>query len=384
MAGYRSVGELPKKEHSLFEGVEGRLAEELVGQAGFSGPSSLLYHRHSPSALLFAEALVVAREETSPNAALEPMHLRLGELAAADDPVLGRHVLLGNAEVTVCFARACGSGPLYRNAAGDELLYVQRGRGVLESVFGRLPFAAGDYLLVPASTTHRLVVDDADGVDLLILEARGHLGFPERYVGPGGHFLEGAPFSERDLRAPAEPLLEEGEEVEVIIRHRAGWARHRYAHHPFDVVGWDGSVYPLALSIADFEPVVGRFHQPPPVHQTFVGPAFVVCSFVPRPLDFDPRAVPAPYHHANTDSDEVIFYADGDFLSRAGSGIGRCSMTLHPAGFVHGPQPGAVEASLGASRTDETAVMIDTFSPLAVSPSARGCADPSYLRSWLS
>jgi homogentisate 1,2-dioxygenase len=194
--------------------------------------------------------------------------------------------------------------------------------------------------------------------------------------------LEGAPYSERDLRSPAGPLVEDGSDVDVLIRHRSGWARHTYAHHPFDVVGWDGCVYPFAFSIRDFEPIVGRVHQPPPVHQTFAGPGFVVCSFVPRPLDFDPDAVPIPYHHANTDSDEVLFYVAGEFTSRRGAGIEAGSLTLHPSGFVHGPQPGAVEQALGQSRTEETAVMMDAFTPLGLSSAARQVADASYLSSW--
>lgn len=384
MPSYRVIGEIPRKAHSLYTDAGGRLAEELVGQRGFSGASSLLYHRHSPSAITSAEAVEVSREVAEANGALEPLHLRLGKLVGGDDLVSGRRVLLANGDVTVCWCDAHGSSDLYRNAAGDELVFVQAGRAVLESSFGRLPVGPGDYVVVPAATTHRWVLEGGEPMQALIFEVNGHLRFPDRYQNEGGQLLEGAPFHERDLRAPVAPLLEEGHEVPVLIHHRSGFARHVHAEHPFDVVGWDGCVYPFALSIADFEPIVGRFHQPPPVHQTFAGPGFVVCSFVPRLLDFDPNAVPVPYHHANTDSDEVLFYVDGDFTSRAGVGIERASMTLHPAGFVHGPQPGSVEAALGRPRTDETAVMLDTFSPLRVTATARGVSDPGYLRSWLS
>jgi homogentisate 1,2-dioxygenase len=377
------VGDVPPKRHIVHRRQTGdRLAEELMGQRGFSGSSSLLYHRDSPSALVSAAAAPFARDCAAANGALEPLHLRTASLPVGGDPVTGRRALLANREVTLCWVAATSSSELYRNAAGDEVVFVHAGRAVHESVFGRLEVGPGDYVVVPASTTQRWVVDQAEELRLLVLEASGHVSIPERYLTAGGQLLEGAPYAERDLRPPAGPLLEDGDSVPVLIRHRAGWARHVLRDHPFDVVGWDGCVYPFALSIHDFEPIVGRIHQPPPVHQTFAGPGFVVCSFVPRLLDFDPRAVPVPYHHANVDSDEVLFYVDGQFTSRRGSGIGAGSLTVHPGGFVHGPQPGAVEAALGTSRTDETAVMVDTFSPLGVTAAAREVADPDYLTSW--
>jgi homogentisate 1,2-dioxygenase len=275
---------------------------------------------------------------------------------------------------------ATGSSDLYRNAAGDELVYVQRGDATLESVFGALPVRAGDYVVVPASTTHRWVVDGP--FEALVVEARGHVTVPSKYLSPHGQFLQHAPFCERDLRAPGEPLLVDGEEVGVLVRHRHGCTRHVYAHHPFDVVGWDGNLYPYAFSIRDFAPVVGALHLPPPVHQTFAGPNFVVCSFVPRPYDFHPGAIKVPYHHANVDSDEVLFYSDGDFMSRAGSGIGAGSISHHPPGFVHGPQPGSMERAAGAERTEEYAVMLDTFRPLHATATAAAIADPGYPWTW--
>ncbi len=384
MPPYKRVGDVPPKRHSVFEGPSGRLPEELMGQRGFSGASSLLYHAHSPSALVAADPAEVARSVTEPNAALLPYHLRLGSLPAGHDLVSGRHVLLGNADVTVCWVTSDRSSDLYRNATGDEIAYVFAGSGRLESVFGSLPVGPGDYVVIPASTTHRWTVDSSQGLEMLVLESSGHVGPPSRYLTETGQLIEGAPYSERDLRPPEGPQTCEGTEVAVLVKHRGGWARHVYENHPFDVVAWDGCVYPYAFSIRDFEPIVGRVHQPPPVHQTFAGPGFVVCSFVPRPLDFGDNAVRIPYHHANTDSDEVLFYVDGDFTSRQGAGIGHRSITLHPAGFVHGPQPGSYEASLSATRTNETAVMVDTFSPLGVSQAARQIADPSYVTSWLN
>jgi homogentisate 1,2-dioxygenase len=218
---------------------------------------------------------------------------------------------------------------------------------------------------------------------LLVTEARGHVGPPRRYLSAKGQFLEQAPYCERDLRAPTEPTVADGENVDVLVRYRSGLTRYTYARHPFDVVGWDGCLYPYAFNIKDFEPITGRIHQPPPVHQTFEGPGFVICSFVPRLFDYHPLAIPAPYNHANVDSDEVLFYTEGQFMSRGAAGIEVGSISLHPSGFVHGPQPGAVEASIGKAGTDEYAVMIDTFRPLELAEAAAACEDTSYPWSWI-
>lgn len=384
MPPYMQTGKPPKKRHSVAEGPSGRLPEELMGQHGFSGASSLLYHLHSPSALLDATEVRIERSPATPNTALMPYHFRLGTLDAGPDAVTGRHLVAGNSDVSMCWVSTENSSDLYRNAAGDELAFVFAGNATLESVFGHLRVGPGDYVVVPTSTTHRWVVDHGSRLELLVFESSGHVGIPQRYLTETGQLKEGAPFSERDLRGPEGPQTTDGSAVPVLIRHRAGCARHVYENHPFDVVAWDGCVYPYAFSIKDFEPIVGRVHQPPPVHQTFAGPGFVVCSFVPRPLDFGSNGVKVPYHHANTDSDEVLFYVDGDFTSRAGAGIGHRSVTLHPAGFVHGPQPGSYEASVPATFTNETAVMLDTFKPLDVSDAARDVSDPSYVNSWIA
>jgi homogentisate 1,2-dioxygenase len=388
---YRRVGEVPRKRHTRHE-VDGTImAEELVGEEGFSGPSSLLYHRHSPSAVIGIEqADVTAPSEFAPNQPVRPYHLRTTELpAGAGDAVTSRIALLGNADIALSYVTATHTSPLYRNAVGDELAYVQSGEAVVESVFGRMPVHAGDYVVVPTGVTHRWVVGDQAGsaaappARLLMFESRSHVRIPARYLTPTGQLAEGAPFSERDQRGPQpEPLLMDGTDVEILVRTRGGYSRHLHRHHPFDVVGWDGCVYPWALSIHDFEPIVGRIHQPPPVHQTFAGPGFVICSFVPRLFDFDPDAVKVPYHHANVDSDEVLFYSGGDFMSRAGSGIGVGSISLHPAGFVHGPQPGSRERSEGQDRTGELAVMLDTFAPLGLASAAHDVSDPDYPYSW--
>lgn len=375
---------MPPKRHVWHRDAAGhRLAEELMGQQGFSGASSLLYHRGSPSALAAVDDLDVRRSPLTPNQPLLPWHLRAATDRDDGDLVTGRRVLLGNPEVIICTVRAQRASELYRNAAGDELIYVRSGQALLESVFGTTIVSPGDYVVVPASTTHRWVPQDETAVEALVVETAGHVGIPPRYLTERGQLREGAPFSERDIRPPNGPLVVDDDgPTPVLVRTRQGWSRHVHVTHPFDVVGWDGHLWPFALSIRDFEPIVGRIHQPPPVHQTFAGPGFVVCSFVPRPFDFDPEAIKVPYHHANVDSDEVLFYSDGDFMSRRGAGIGPGSITLHPAGFVHGPQPGSVEASVDVDRTEETAVMIDTFSPLMISEDGRRRADPDYPWSW--
>jgi homogentisate 1,2-dioxygenase len=388
MSYYLRVGDIPPKRHTFHHDTSGRrLFEELMGEEGFSGESCLLYHRHSPSAIVAVEGVEMDRSPLRSNHPLLPWHLRAPQLDAppAADLVTGRQPLMGNSSLCINWVSAATSSELYRNAAGDELVYLQSGQAVMESVFGRLVVAAGDYVVVPASTTHRWVIPPGLTVEALVVEAVGHIGLPERYRSATGQLREGAPYSERDLRPPTGPLVvadADAGPVPVLVRARGGWSRHLQATHPFDVVGWDGCAYPYALSIHDFEPIAGRIHQPPPVHQTFAGNGFVVCSFVPRLFDFGDNVVKVPYHHANVDSDEVLFYSAGDFMSRKGSGIAAGSLTLHPAGFVHGPQPGSVEASIDVERTEETAVMIDTFEPLALSDAARGVADPDYPWSW--
>ncbi|CAN5534532.1 homogentisate 1,2-dioxygenase [soil metagenome] len=388
MTHYRRVGHVPPKRHTVHRDADGgRLLEELMGTNGFSGASSLLYHRRSPTALLSVAAVDDGRGPLRPNQPVAPVHLRTGELGVVDhgagDLVGARHVLAANPDLTIALAVGADPSPLYRNAGGDELVFVHEGRARLETVFGALDVEAGDHVVLPAGTTHRWLPDGA--VRALVVEAAGHVGPPRKHLTPGGQFAEQAPYCERDQRAPGEVLVVDAEldrPTDVIVRTVAGLSRHTYAHHPFDVVGWDGALYPWALAIADFEPIVGSLHQPPPVHQSFEGPGFVVCAFVPRLLDTHPDAVKIPYHHANVDSDEVLFYVDGNFTSRVGSGIAAGSLTLHPAGFVHGPQPGSWERSVDQDRTDETAVMIDTFRPLALGPAAGTIAAPDYLTSW--
>lgn len=384
MPYYRAVGELPRKRHAQFRRDDGGLfAEELMGVAGFSGDCSLLYHRHPPTEIVKAEAVGESEAgATAPNLPLLPRHFVTHALPTGTDLVRARGLLLANEDLRISYAAVEQASEYYRDAIGDQLVFVESGHATLESVYGALAVEPGDYVVVPTSTTHRWVPAAGELLRVLLLEASSQLRPPRRYLSEAGQFLEHAPYSERDLRAPEAPLIMADEQTTVLVRHRDGCTRYTYAHHPFDVVGWDGCLYPYALSIHDFEPIVKRFHAPPPVHQTFEGRGFVVCSFCPRPLDFDQNAVVVPYNHANVDSDEVLFYVGGDFMSRRKAGIVPGSISLHPAGFVHGPQPGSVAASLGKSGTDEVAVMVDTFRPLRLGPAALACADPDYAWSW--
>ncbi|MGH3300719.1 MAG: homogentisate 1,2-dioxygenase [Streptosporangiaceae bacterium] len=390
MPYYRVAGEVPAKRHVRFRGPDGSLyAEELMGEEGFVSDSSLLYHRHPPTAIVKSEGLAAtAAVVLAANHPLLPRHFRTQDLAAAGDLVLGRQLLLANDDVRISFAAADTASELYRNSSGDEAVFLRSGSAAFESVYGSIAVGPGDYVIVPRGTIHRWR-PGSGGVHALIIEARGHIRPPRRYLSQYGQFLEHAPYCERDLRGPDGPLLADGEDVPVTVRTAAGLTRLTYAYHPFDVVGWDGYLYPYAFNIADFEPIVKRTHAPPPVHQTFEGPNFVICSFCPRPLDFDPEAVPIPYNHHNVDSDEMMYYVAGDYSARKGSGVGLGSITLHPSGFTHGPQPGAVEAVIrglaqGTTTTDETAVMIDTFRPLLLAESACAAEDPEYAWTWAS
>jgi len=383
MPYYRAVGDIPRKRHTQFRQPDGSLyAEELMGQEGFSSDSSLLYHRHLPTAIVASEVFTPpVRTRRVPNHPLKPRHLVTHKLDTAGvDPVLGRQYLLSNDDCRISYAAAEQPSPLYRNAVGDECLYVESGRGRIETTFGALDVTEGDYVIIPTSVIYRVVPDGL--LRTLVIEASGHIGPPKRYLSVRGQFLEHSPYCERDLRGPAEPLLADGTDVEVVVQHRRGWTRFTYAHHPFDVVGWDGHLYPWAFSIHDFEPITGRVHQPPPVHQTFQGPNFVICSFVPRKVDYHPQAIPVPYNHHNTDSDEVLFYTGGNYEARRGAGIGQGSITLHPSGFTHGPQPGAPERAIGADYFDELAVMVDTFRPLDLCDPGLSVEDTAYAWTW--
>ncbi|WP_018637800.1 homogentisate 1,2-dioxygenase [Parafrankia elaeagni] len=393
MAYYRQVGDVPPKRHTQFRRPDGGLyREELVGAEGFSSDSSLLYHRFVPSAIVGSRVWELPDQTLVANMPLRPRHLRLPELFPgqehkAADAVTGRRLLLGNGDVRISYVVASVASPYYRNAVGDECVFVEGGGATVETSFGALDVGPGDYVVLPRAVIHRWVPTGGDPLRLYSLEASGHIAAPSRYLSRYGQFLEHAPYCERDLRAPAEPMLVQGTDVEVHVRHRLGrdglaGTVHVFPQHPFDVVGWAGCLYPYAFNVADFEPITGRVHQPPPTHQVFEGRNFVVCNFVPRKVDYHPRAVPVPYYHSNVDSDEVMFYVDGNYEARRGSGIGRGSVSLHPGGHSHGPAPGAVERSLGVEHVDELAVMVDTFHPLDLGEGALAADDGDYAWSW--
>ncbi|MBD9724154.1 homogentisate 1,2-dioxygenase [Streptomyces caniscabiei] len=389
MPYYHRAGEVPPKRHTQHRDPDGNLYyEELMGEEGFSSDSSLLYHRHIPSAVREFRVWDLGDQSLVPNHPLVPRHLSTHKLfpegGSGIDAVTGRRLLLGNEDVRLAYVVADTASPYYRNAIGDECLYVEDGRARVETVFGELEAGDGDYVIVPRATTYRIVPDGA--VRIYAIEANSHLGPPRRYLSRHGQLLEHAPYCERDLRLPDGPKLAEGEDVEVFIKHRGAGGVvgtvHTLPNHPFDVVGWDGCLYPYVLNIRDFEPLTGRVHQPPPVHQVFEGHNFVVCNFVPRKVDYHPLSVPVPYYHSNVDSDEVMFYCGGDYEARKGSGIGQGSISLHPGGHPHGPQPGAMERSIGAEFFDELAVMVDTFRPLRLGEAARATDDGTYVYSW--
>jgi homogentisate 1,2-dioxygenase len=384
MPYYRRVGEIPPKRHTQFRQPDGSLyKEELMGQEGFSSDSSLLYHRYPPTAILAADAYDAPRVTRTPNHPLKPRHLQTHKLdTTGADAITGRQHLVANDDVRVSYVTADAPSPLYRNAIGDECLYVEAGTATIETQFGPLDVRLGDYVIIPMSVIYRVVPTGDEPLRLLSVESTGHIGPPKKYLSVRGQFLEHSPYCERDVRGPSEPLIVDETEVEVIVQQRGGWTRFVYAQHPFDAVGWDGCLYPWAFSIFDFEPITGRIHQPPPVHQTFEGPNFVLCSFVPRKVDYHELAIPIPYNHHNVDSDEMMFYTGGNYEARRGSGIEQGSISLHPSGFTHGPQPGAVERALGVEFFDELAVMVDTFRPLDLCEPGLSVEDTGYAWTW--
>ncbi|MDQ2797631.1 MAG: homogentisate 1,2-dioxygenase [Actinomycetota bacterium] len=390
MAYYQQHGSIPPKRHTQHRDADGRLYyEELTGEEGFSADSSLLYHREIPSALSSARSWELPDLSTTPNEPLLPRHLKLHDLfddSSSLDLVQDRRLVLGNDDVRISYAVGAAASPFYRNAIGDECVYIEDGHGVCETVFGPVPFRTGDYVVIPRATTHRFVPDGV--VRAYAIEANSHITPARRYLSKFGQLLEHSPYCERDLHGPGEPALVTGTDVEVYVKHRGSGPSgiagtvHVLPHHPFDIVGWDGCLYPYTFNVEDFEPITGRVHQPPPVHQVFEGANFVICNFVPRKVDYHPLSIPVPYYHSNVDSDEVMFYCAGDYEARKGSGIGPGSISLHPGGHSHGPQPGAYERSIGVREVDELAVMVDTFRPLRLGEGGRASDDGRYAWSW--
>ena len=381
---YSTLGRIPHKRHTQFRREDGALYhEELMGIHGFTGNKSLLYHLRPPTAVARVDQGCEVDGSYPPQGALRHRLLRTAGAREGGDAVAARVPLMGNADVRISIARPQQAMDYwYRYAHGDEVIFIHEGAGVLESQFGTLRYRKGDYLVIPTGVIWRILPDAGSAQRMLVVEtAGGHIEPPRRYLNPHGQFLESAPYSERDIRPPdALAARDEEGEFEVRVKARGRISRYFYRHHPLDVVGWDGYLWPFAFNIEDFEPITGRVHQPPPVHQTFDGPGFVLCSFVPRLFDYHPQSIPAPYNHSNVDSDEVIYYVEGEFMSR--KGIEPASLTVHPNGIPHGPHPGTYEGSIGKKETRELAVMVDTFRPLSLTSEAMALEDEGYAFSW--
>ncbi len=381
---YHRLGQIPPKRHTIFEKpAGGYYYEQLFGTIGFDGMSSLMYHLHRPTQV----KEVLGSHDINPKIAVEKniaSRKLIGfNVAPQDDFLESRTPLLVNAEAIVGLAapRQSLTTYFYKNADADELLFVHRGSGKLRTILGTIPFEYGDYLVIPRGMIYQIDFDSAEN-RLLYVESKHPIYTPKRYRNYFGQLQEHSPYCERDYKLP-QALETHDQQGDFIIKIKKQGTLHEvvYASHPFDVVGWDGYNFPWGLSIHNFEPITGRVHQPPPVHQTFHTDGFVVCSFVPRLYDYHPQAIPAPYNHSNIDSDEVIYYVDGDFMSR--NDIAPGHITLHPGGIPHGPHPGAMERSIGKKETVELAVMVDTFRPLMLTQQALLLNDGKYYQSWL-
>ena len=381
---YHKLGKIPQKRHTVFKKPDGSLYyEQLFGTIGFDGMSSLMYHLHRPTMV----KEVGETRDVSPKVSVAhniKSRLLIGfNVEPEDDYLESRKIVLFNSDVNVALAAPKKSTTeyFYKNADADELLFIHKGTGTLKTLLGEISFEYGDYILIPRGMIYQIEFDTEDN-RLLVTESYSPIYTPKRYRNWFGQHLEHSPFCERDFKLPRN-LQTYDEKGEFVIKvKKQGQVHHMvYASHPFDVVGWDGYNFPYGFSIHNFEPITGRVHQPPPVHQTFETDTFVVCSFVPRLYDYHPEAIPAPYNHSNIDSDEVLYYVDGDFMSR--TNIDKGYISLHPAGIPHGPHPGTYEASIGQSKTEELAVMIDTFKPLQLTQTALDIDDGKYYQSWL-
>ena len=383
MPHYYKLGNIPHKRHTQFRKPDGALySEQLFSTEGFSSDSSLLYHCHPPTKIIRTEAQYSVAPKVAEEKMLKHRSFEGFKIKPVADYLESRKPILVNNDCHISLAAPQQSMQdyFYKNADADELLFVHEGSGKMLTQYGELQFAYGDYLVVPRGSIYQLQFD-GDNNRLFIVESFSPIVFPKRYLSKYGQLLEHAPYCERDIRTP-QNLVTIDEQGDFLIKtKKRGMMYHiHYGHHPFDVIGWDGCCYPYALSIHDFEPITGRVHQPPPVHQTFDAHNFVVCSFVPRLYDYHPLAIPAPYNHSNIDSDELLYYVDGDFMSR--KNVTRGMLTLHPGGIPHGPHPGAVEKSIGAKETKELAVMVDTFHPLQLTIDALEIENDGYVMSW--
>jgi homogentisate 1,2-dioxygenase len=381
---YHKLGNFPQKRHTIFQSSEGKYYyEQLFGTEGFHGFSSLLYHVHRPTQV----KEILKSYSVAPKVAIEKnikaLLLKGFEIKPTDDFLDSRKTVLFNKDCHIGLAAPKQSMKtyFYKNADADEMLFIHKGKGVLRTFMGNISFEYGDYLIIPRGMIYQMEFETADN-RIFYVESFHPLYTPKRYKNASGQHLEHSPFCERDFKLPS-VLETHDQKGDFLIKIKKEGMMHEvlYASHPFDVVGWDGYNFPWAFSIHNFEPITGRVHQPPPVHQTFETPAFVVCSFCPRLYDYHPKAIPAPYNHSNIDSDEVLYYVDGDFMSR--NDIKQGHITLHPKGIPHGPAPGAMERSIGQKETQELAVMVDTFRPLMVTEDALSIDDGKYYKSWV-
>lgn len=383
MPHYHTLGTIPHKRHTQFRKPDGTLySEQLFSTEGFSNDYSLLYHTWPPTQIIHTDEPVNLVPRIAEEKMLKHRSFEGFQVTPAKDFLQSRKAVLVNNDCHIVLAAPQESmnNYFYKNADADEMIFVHEGSGKLITQYGELRFGYGDYLVIPRGTIYQIHFADADN-RLFIVESFSPIRYPKRYVSKYGQLLEHAPFCERDIRTPQNLQTIDAEGDFLIKTKKKGilYGLH-YAHHPFDVVGWDGCCYPYAFSIHDFEPITGRVHQPPPVHQTFEANNFVICSFCPRLYDYHPDAIPAPYNHSNIDSDEVLYYVAGDFMSR--KHVTRGMITLHPAGIPHGPHPGAVEKSIGKKETQELAVMVDTFHPLQLTIEALEIENPGYTMSW--
>jgi len=383
MPYYYKAGQIPHKRHTQFRKPDGGLySEQLFSTEGFSNDYSLLYHINPPTQIIKTEKPVNVAPQIAEEKMLSHRSFEGFNVKPVKDYLDSRVPVLVNNDVHIVLAAPQQSvnDYFYKNADADEMIFVHEGSGVLKTMYGELDFAYGDYLVIPRGTIYQIHFN-SEANRLFIVESFSPIRFPKRYQSKYGQLLEHSPFCERDIRAP-QNLQTHSEKGDFIVRTKKRGVLYNlhYAGHPFDVIGWDGCCYPFAFSIHDFEPITGRVHQPPPVHQTFEAHNFVVCSFVPRMYDYHPESIPAPYNHSNIDSDEVLYYVDGDFMSR--KNVTRGMITLHPAGIPHGPHPGTVEKSIGKKETKELAVMVDTFHPLMITKQALEIENEGYVNSW--
>lgn len=384
MPHYHKLGNIPKKRHTQFRKPNGDLyAEQLVSTKGFSDLYSLVYHVFPPTLVKEIDEPYTVAPKIAIETNLQNRSFQGFGVNPMDDYLESRKKILVNSDLYILLAAPKKSmyDYFFKNSGADEMIFVHEGGGVLKTMYGLLEFKKGDHLVIPKGTTYQFHFETEDN-RLFIIESFSPIRFPRRYMNEAGQLLEHSPFCERDIRKPEElETHDEKGDFLVIIKRDDTMFPYHYATHPFDLVGWDGYHYPYAFSIYDFEPITGRIHQPPPVHQTFEGNGYVTCAFVPRLYDYHPEAIPAPYNHSNVDSDEVLYYVDGEFMSR--KHVEQGQITLHPIGLPHGPHPGTVEKSIGKKETRELAVMVDTFKPLMITEDALKIEDMEYFKSWM-